>query len=337
MKRIILITLIITSGFVLTNCGNQEKATGQGDSKTQDQGNNYLVMAQENFESLDLSSRPASNSPVVLLGKTLFFDTQLSQTGEVSCNSCHDMNAFGVDNKPLSSGIKGHLSNRNSPTVFNSANQVAQFWDGRAATLREQVKMPIMDQSEMGMTEEEVILRLKADEKYQTQFAAAYPGEDISLDFMADALASFIESQVYHSKFDKFLLGETTLTDFELKGMQVFIEKGCTDCHDGALLGGDDFEKFGIFKNYWVLTKSAEKDSGRYMITRDQEDLFVFKIPTLRNVGMTQPYFHDGSVQDLKEAVKVMGQTQLDIELTNQEADAIVSFLATLTGNNPTI
>lgn len=334
MKNLVRAMLLIALSTSIFNCGG-EKATNGSDNTNE--ATDFLALAQENFESLDLSVRPDRDHPKVVLGKTLFFDTQLSETGEVSCNSCHDLNKFGVDNKPLSPGIKGHMTDRNSPTIFNTANQVAQFWDGRAATLREQVRMPIMDESEMGMTKEALLVRLRNSPDYEARFEAAFPDEEIVMDNMADALASFIESEVYHSKFDQFLLGKVQMTTLELKGMQVFIEKGCTDCHDGALFGGDDFEKFGLFGDYWTLTKSEKQDSGRYLVTGNPDDLFVFKIPTLRNISKTQPYFHDGSVEDLSEAVKVMGKVQLDIDLSDEETEAIVQFLATLTGDHTTI
>lgn len=335
MKFFLNTILLIAAGAVLLSCSSEQQTNNQESDTTSK--NDPLELARDNFAALDLTNVPEKNSPEVVLGKTLFFDTKLSETGEISCNSCHNMQTFGVDNEVLSKGIKGHMTERNSPTVLNSAPQVAQFWDGRAATLREQVRMPIMDQSEMGMTEEALVNRLKADNTYVTQFTAAYPGEEITIDFMADALASFIESEVYYSRFDKFLLGSADLTPIELEGLRVFVEKGCTDCHDGSLLGGDDFEKFGLFENYWTLTKSAKQDSGRYLITEDPEDVFVFKIPSLRNVEKTEPYFHDGSVRDLAEAVKIMGKTQLDVELTDQETKAIVKFLSTLTGDNTSI
>lgn len=334
MKNLIRAMFLIALSTSIFNCGGEQATTA---SDNTNETTDFLALAQENFESLDLSERPEPNHPKVVLGKTLFFDTQLSETGKISCNSCHDLKKFGVDNKPLSPGIKGHMTDRNSPTIFNTANQVAQFWDGRAATLREQVRMPIMDESEMGMTEEALLLRLRNSPDYQARFEAAFPNEEIMMDNMADALASFIESEVYHSKFDQFLLGKAELTTLELKGMEVFIEKGCTDCHDGALFGGDDFEKFGLFDDYWSLTKSEKQDSGRYLVTDNPDDLFVFKIPTLRNINKTQPYFHDGSIENLNEAVKIMGKVQLDVDLSDEETEAIVQFLATLTGDHTNI
>ncbi|MDW3194546.1 MAG: cytochrome c peroxidase [Cytophagales bacterium] len=329
------ILLAVLSTMIFFSCGG--KTTSAEVSQTNPEKTDLLELARENFESLDLTKRPDKDHPKVVLGKVLFFDPQLSETGEVSCNSCHDLKKFGVDNKPLSKGIKGHMTQRNSPTILNTSGQVAQFWDGRSATLREQVRMPIMNLTEMGMTEAMLVDRLKKSPDYQKRFELAFPGEEILIENMADAIASFIESEVYHSKFDKFLLGQVNLSKVELKGMQVFIEKGCTDCHDGALFGGDDFEKFGLFQDYWAMTKSHKPDSGRFLITGDPDDLYVFKIPTLRNIDKTQPYFHDGSVRDLKEAVKVMGKVQLNVDLSNDETEAIVQFLATLTGDHSTI
>lgn len=339
MRRFKFFTLHLTLSCLFISCGDgketgtQEQSSSPKELNTED----FRALAGQHFETLDLSSLPDKNGPKVVLGKALFFDPRLSETGEVSCNSCHDINKFGVDNKALSEGVNGHMTERNSPTILNTSGQVAQFWDGRATTLREQVRMPIMNESEMGMTEETLISILKSDEQYQQQFGLAFPNEEIDMDNMADALASYIESEVYYSKFDLYQLGETELSASELAGMKIFIDKGCTDCHDGVLLGGNDFEKFGVFDDYWKLTKSTSQDSGRFLVTGDPEDLYVFKTPSLRNVSMTQPYFHDGSVESLQEAVRIMGKVQLDIDLSNEEVRAIVGFLSTLTGENSSI
>ena len=326
MKHNLHCFLIISS--ILLGCDNGKKnSSGAKPSLLED--------AQTYFEPLDLTNVPDKNDPKVVLGKEIFFDKRFSKDYSTSCNSCHDMAKFGVDNLAASHGTDGALTGRNSPTVLNVSGHIAQFWDGRAKTLRDQIRMPMLALGEMSMPDEAAILeRLNDGDKYKIMFAGLY-ADGITLENMSDAVASFIESFTFPSKFDKFLNGEEELNDAALRGLSQFIDKGCVDCHAGQLFGGEEFEKFGIYYDYWRFTSSDHLDSGVYKLTKDPDDLFVFKVPSLRNSRVTYPYFHDGSVNDLNQAIIIMGKTQLDVEISKSEAADIAEFLNTLTTEFP--
>ena len=273
------------------------------------------------------------DTPVqVALGERLFFEKRLSKNETQSCNSCHsvDQGLAGVDNEPTSPGAFGKRGGRNSPTVLNAGFHVAQFWDGRAATLEDQAKGPILNPIEMGMPDAStVIQRLQSDRTYTQQFAQAFPGakEPLTYDNLARAIAAFERTLVTKDRFDDFLRGQdTALTAKEQQGLREFVTVGCTTCHHGPLVGGKEFKKFGIFES--VL---AENDKGRIDVTKDEADEGVFKVPSLRNIAITGPYFHDGREGDLKAAIKTMGKIQLSVNLTADQVDSIAAYLNSMT------
>lgn len=332
MKNTYLIYLL--TSVVLLGCGGDKKQAA-----TEEKVDELRENARLNFMPLEASAKPDDpNNPKIVLGKKIFFEKGLSADNSTSCNSCHDVSKYGVDNLAFSPGAKGGSSKRNSPTILNTHMQVAQFWDGRVKTLREQIRMPIMTDGEMSMASEQSIVdALNRIDGYKEMFTSVYPGSNgINIEDMSDAVATYIESLVYPSKFDKYLTDNSfNLNQHELLGLKLFMEKGCTDCHQGRLLGGDSFEKFGVHDIYWKYTRGIDIDSGKYAVTGNVEDIFVFKVPSLRNVDKTYPYFHDGSVQQLEKAIQVMGKVQLDEEINAREASSIAEFLATLTSEIP--
>ncbi|MDQ7056460.1 MAG: cytochrome-c peroxidase [Persephonella sp.] len=268
----------------------------------------------------------------VELGKKLYYDPRLSLSGVISCNTCHNLATFGVDGVETALGHEFKTGGRNSPTVLNAGFHIAQFWDGRAKTLEDQAKGPILAHVEMAMPNPEfVVLKLKTIPGYVEEFKKVFGGNDpITYDNVAKAIAAFERTLVTPSRFDKFLNGDVNaLTKKEKEGLRLFIDKGCASCHNGVAVGGEMFAKFGIVKPY------PTPDMGRYKVTKKEEDKYVFKVPSLRNIAMTYPYFHDGSVWDLREAVRIMGETQLGIKLSHDEIDKIVAFLKSLTGKIP--
>jgi cytochrome c peroxidase len=275
----------------------------------------------------------------VLLGKMLYYDTRLSMKGNNSCNSCHNLSTFGVDNKSFSIGDDGLPGGRNSPTVLNAALHTTQFWDGRAKDVEEQAGMPIMNPVEMHMPSKALVEdRLKKDENYKKLFAAAFPNDKNAVSYgnLEKAIGAFERTLITPSKFDEYLAGKASaLTKEEKEGLDLFMKTGCTTCHAGVALGGQMFQKFGIYGNYWDLTKSAKVDSGKITISKNAADLYVFKVPSLRNVEKTGPYFHDGSVTDLNKAISIMAKAELNKTLSDAEAKSIATFLKTLTGKVP--
>jgi cytochrome c peroxidase len=289
------------------------------------------------------TSAPNPNNEIteekVALGKTLYYDKRLSKDQTQSCNTCHDISNYGVDNEPTSKGDNGGRGTRNSPTVFNAALHAAQFWDGRNKDVEQQAGGPILNPVEMAIPDENFILdRLKKVDEYKTMFAAAYPADEDPFTYknLTWAIGAFERTLLTPSKFDKYLAGDDkALTIAELKGMNTYVEVGCATCHAGSLLGGTLFMKFGLTTNYWDLTHSTVIDSGKYVETHNPADMFVFKSMPLRNIEKTAPYFHDGSVAGLEDAVKIMAQTELNRKLTEEQVADITTFLKTLTGDIP--
>jgi cytochrome c peroxidase len=268
----------------------------------------------------------------VELGRMLYFDTRLSKNQDVSCNSCHDLNTYGVDNKPTSTGHKKQLGGRNSPTVYNAGGHLVQFWDGRAATLEDQAKGPILNPVEMAMpSAEHVVETLKSIPGYVTAFQKAFPGETdpVTYDNLARSIGAFERQLVTPSRFDQFLGGdEKALTQNEKLGLQKFLAQGCQTCHKGPALGGS-LQKLGL------VVPFQAKDQGRFDLTKKESDRMIFRVPTLRNVAKTGPWFHDGSIKELPTAVKLMAQHQFGKQLTDDDAKQIVVFLDSLTGELP--
>lgn len=271
----------------------------------------------------------------VALGKKLFFDKRLSINDSQSCASCHRLEEgfAGVDNLPTSPGAKGTLGDRNSPTVLNAGFQRSQFWDGRAENLVEQAKGPILNPVEMGMPDEQTVEnKIRGIEEYQQAFAETFPNSTPAITYqnIAEAIAAFERTLITPSRFDDFLKGDAkALTETEQRGLETFIKKKCRSCHDGALLGGESFEKLGDKNPY-----DNQKDQGLYALSKDENDRMVFKVAPLRNVALTSPYFHDGKIKSLEEAIRKMAKLQLDEELTDKEVADIAAFLKSLTDKN---
>ena len=296
-----------------------------------------LRRAQRFFKPLpDEMPAPPDNPTTpekVELGKMLYYEPRLSLSGFISCNSCHNLATFGVDNEETSIGHKWQLGPRNAPTVLNAGFHIAQFWDGRAKDLEEQAKAPILNPVEMAIPDSMfAVKRLKSIPEYVELFKKVFPDDPdpVNYDNIAKAIAAFERTLVTPSRFDKFLQGDKdALTTEEKEGLKLFISKGCASCHNGVAVGGGMYSKIGLLKPY------PTEDKGRFEITKKKSDMFVFKVPSLRNVARTYPYFHDGKVWDLREAVRIMGETQLGIQLKDEEIDKIVAFLRSLTGEIP--
>ncbi|SFM03476.1 cytochrome-c peroxidase [Nitrosomonas communis] len=273
------------------------------------------------------------NTAMVELGKMLFFDTRLSKSGFISCNSCHNLSMGGTDNLKTSIGHKWQQGPINAPTVLNASMNLAQFWDGRAKDLKEQAGGPIANPGEMAFTHDDVIKMLNTIPQYKDQFKKAFNSDKIDIDGVTSAIAAFEETLVTPgSRFDKWLEGDKeALTKAELDGYTLFKSAGCTKCHNGPAVGGNSFEKMGVHKPYETKSPAV----GRMEVTGKEEDRFVFKVPTLRNVELTYPYFHDGGALTLEEAVDIMGKIQVNREFNKEEIANIVAFLKTLTGKQP--
>lgn len=269
----------------------------------------------------------------VELGKTLFFDPRLSRSGAISCNSCHNLSMGGSDNLAASIGDRWQKGGINSPTVLNSSMNIAQFWDGRAKDLKEQAGGPIANPAEMASSHAVAVAMLETIPGYKEQFRKVYNTDTIDIKQVTDALAAFEETLVTpNARFDKWLKGDkTAINAQELKGYELFKSAGCVACHNGAAVGGNSFQKFGIVEPY----KTTHTAQGRVDVTKQDQDRFTFKVPTLRNVELTYPYFHDGAAMTLTEAVDTMGRLQLGRKFTAEENADIVSFLKTLTGDQP--
>jgi len=275
-----------------------------------------------------------TNPAKVELGKQLFFDPRLSKSGFISCNSCHNLSMGGSDNLPSSIGHNWQQGPINSPTVLNSSLNLAQFWDGRAADLKEQAGGPIANPMEMGFTHTLAVDVLESIPQYKEAFKKVYGKNSIDIDQVTDAIAAFEETLVTpNSRFDKWLKGDKkALTKDELAGYQLFKEVGCTACHNGSAVGGNSFQKMGLVEPY-STQNPAEGVAG---LTGNDADRMKFKVPTLRNVELTYPYFHDGAYWNLEEAVDVMARLQLGRKLEKKQIDQITAFLKTLTGEQPT-
>jgi cytochrome c peroxidase len=271
----------------------------------------------------------------VKLGRKLFHDSRLSGNDTISCASCHVLSAGGVDNRVHSIGINGAEGGINAPTVFNSAFNFVQFWDGRAATLEDQIEGPLNNPIEMGTSWPQVLPKLTKDPDYPAEFSRIYADKEISPANIKDAIADFERSLLTpNSRFDKYLRGDkTALSSNEMHGYSLFQSYGCVSCHQGINLGGNMFERMGLMSDYFGdRGHPTDADNGRYNVTKNEADRHFFRVPSLRNVGLTAPYFHDGSAATLPEAVRFMAKYQLGRKIEDDDLNDIVSFLFSLTG-----
>lgn len=296
------------------------------------------------WDALPSTAPALANNPTtaekVELGRILFHDPRLSSTGTVSCASCHNVMAGGEDSRPNSMGVHGQTGGRSAPTVWNAAFSKVQFWDGRAPTLEAQAAGPVTNPIEMGMKSwDDVVVRLKAIDGYRVAFKKAFPDEAISEDTATKAIASYERTLITpNSSYDKFAKGnKSALTAQEKRGLKKMAEIGCLSCHSGAAFNGNgDFREFpAIFNSYLEKQYQFSNDKGLFEVSNKKEDEHFFKIPTLRNIALTAPYFHNGSVKTLEKAVKVMATVQLGRKLSSTEVEDIVAFLNALTGEFP--
>ncbi len=293
----------------------------------------------ENEPIRPLPEIPTLDPKLVALGRRLFFDGALSADGSVRCATCHDLASGGDDGRAHSIGIGGKQGGVNAPTVLNSALNFVLFWDGRAATLEEQAGGPIENPLEMGSSLPSVVSRLSTKPDYKAAFDAAY-SDGITPDHVREAIATFERTLLTEdAPIDRFLRGDqSALTPEQREGYELFKSAGCIACHQGANVGGNMFQRFGVMGNYFEdRGHVTEADYGRYNVTHNESDRFVFRVPSLRNVELTAPYFHDGTADTLERAVRVMAKYQLGRQLTNEQVDRIVAFLKSLTGRQPQV
>jgi len=266
------------------------------------------------------------------LGQQLYFDKRLSKNHDISCNSCHDVAKYGVDGSPTSTGHKQQVGGRNAPTVYNAAGHVAQFWDGRAKDVEEQALGPILNPIEMALPDQDAALRvLRSMPGYVAAFERAFGEDGVTWENVGAAIGAYERKLVTPAPFDRFLAGDDkALTDAQKRGLNTFVQTGCTACHNGALLGGTSYQKVGAAAPWPALT-----DRGRVEVTGNASDENVFKVPSLRNITETGPYFHDGKTVALDDAVVLMARYQLGRELPPADVQDIVSFLGALKGELP--
>jgi cytochrome c peroxidase len=301
-----------------------------------------LKAAREHFaplpKTMATAERPVTPA-LVELGRALFFDPRMSVDGTASCARCHQPAFYGADALAKSHGNHDKLNFRNAPTVLNAALQVKQHWVGDREDVEEQATKALTGPASFGNPNFDVpMARIKTIAGYLPMFQAAFPndGDAMTPANWGRAIGAYERTLVSRARFDDFLEGKPdALSGAEREGLQAFIDTGCIVCHNGVGIGGGEFKKFGVIEDYWKATGSKEIDEGRYLASKNPDDKYVFKVPSLRNVAMTGPYFHDGSVGSLADAVRTMARLQLGVTAGDKEVRAIVAFLASLTGTLP--
>ncbi len=319
------IVLVLTAA-LLPSCSSQPPLQGEVDPD--------LLLNFRPAPAVMESGKHSITEAKISLGRMLFYETRLSKDQNISCNSCHDLANYGVDNLPVSQGHRGQKGRRNAPAVYHAAGHTIQFWDGRAADVEEQAKGPILNPVEMAMTNSgEAEQALRSIPVYARAFTKAFPGDKqpVTMENAARAIGAFERKLVTRSRWDRFLEGDTAaLTGEEKTGFIAFYRAGCPSCHNGPYLGGRLYQKLGLVKAW-----PKQDDQGRFEITRQEHDRMVFKAASLRNVEKTAPYFHDGSVESLDQAVRLMAEHQVERPLTESETRMIVAWLKSLTGELP--
>lgn len=326
LDRFLYVALAVAIGFVLWQglAPESQPEASAVSSEAVDWGHQAL-------RPLVVEAKPLSEKAA--LGQRLFFDRRLSRDDTISCASCHNFALGGADRQPVSLGMAGRRGNINAPSVFNTSLHVAWFWDGRANSLQEQAAGPVHNPVEMDSSWDAVVAKLKEDIFYRTAFARLYP-DGISGANIADAIAHYERTLLTpNSRFDRFLLGDKdALSSLERTGYWRFLELGCASCHQGVGIGGNMFQRFGVMADYFADHPPTKADLGRYNVTGREEDRHVFKVPSLRNVALTAPYFHDASTATLEDAVTIMARYQLGRELPTEDLQALAAFLRSLTG-----
>lgn len=288
-------------------------------------------------DSMATADQPALPERVAL-GRRLFFDKRLSLDGAVSCETCHLPGLYGTDGLSKSVGVQHRLNARNAPTVLNAALQFKAHWDGGRDSVEDQATRALIGQASFGNPDYPAVIRNIKALGYEPAFKAAFPSDPdpVRPENWGRAIGSYERTLVTPAPFDAFLRGEDgALPEPARRGLALFIEEGCANCHRGVALGGMSFQKFGLFGEYWKATGHPDVDEGRFTLTHDPEDQYRFKVPGLRNVAVTPPYFHDGSVADLETAIRLMGQLQLGKALTPAQTADLAAFLNSLTGAIP--
>lgn len=277
----------------------------------------------------------------IALGKELFFEERLSLNNNQSCNTCHNLDNYGVDNERVSKGSNGALGSRNSPSVFDAAFHFAQFWDGRAKSIEEQAAFPILNPKEMALPNKEMaVRRLRKIPAYVQKFKRAFPNAKDALTFenITRAIGAFERTLVTTSRFDEYTAGDmNALSTEEKRGLKLFLGLNCAPCHSGSTVGGLMPQRFGQVGQYSDYTGHLNSDKGIANLSGQPADENVFKVPSLRNVVHTAPYFHDGSVETLDEAIRIMAKAQLNTALSEEEVSAIKAFLTSLSSSTSTL
>jgi cytochrome c peroxidase len=334
--------LALGAALALGGCGDDEEEQAaqtdepEAEAEPVQEERPLRELVADTFEALPSEVDVDRNK--MLLGRRLYHDPQLSGDGTVSCSTCHMLSHGGAEPRATSVGIRGQTGPINSPTVLNSAYNFRQFWDGRAADLTEQAAGPIGNPIEMDGDWDTILERLNADEEYVSQFQEAYGEDGLTQENVLDAIVQYERYLVTPSAFDRWLGGDDdALTEQQQRGLRLFAETGCTTCHRGRNLGGTMYQKMGLVHDYFERRggELTEADLGRFNVTGEDADRHKFKVPTLRNVELTSPYFHDGNEQELSGAVRTMAYVQLGEELTDDQVGDIVAFLESLTGELP--
>ena len=325
-KVIVVILILSLTGASLASQGDED----------------LLKQAKQIFAPLPqvmLSDKNPITPEKAKLGKMLFYESRISVDGTVSCTKCHPIGLYAADGLRKSIGNNCKFNPRNAPTVLNAAGQISAHWIGNRVDVEDQAKQSVIGPPSFGMPSYEAVeSKLKGIKGYIDLFKEAFPGESnpVTVDNFAKAVGSFERTLVTPSRFDSFLKGNAAaLREQEKKGLKTYIEAGCIMCHSGPNAGGQTYQKFGIVEPYWKYTKSEPIDEGRYLVTKNEADKYVFKVPIHRNVVNTSPYFHDGSVEKLEDAVWIMGKIQLGKDLNQSQVGEIVTFLRSLTGQIP--
>ena len=339
------LTWMISSAAAASVCSLALLGVGSVGAASDDQA--LLDRAKALFKPLPDSSaleNTALTPERVALGKALFYETRVSSDGRQGCVSCHNPAYHGGDSLPLSMGVHGKVLPRNAPTVFNTSLLVAQHYGGNRASVEEQAVKALTSPVAYGNANYEQAEKKLVQLGYQPWFDKAFPGQakSVSVQNWGIAIGAFERTLLTPAPFDRYLKGDSKALSAQAKqGLKTFIETGCAGCHSGVTVGGQSFQKFGITQDYWLVTGSTEKeafkgyDKGRFQDTKNEADAFMFKVPQLRNVAMTPPYFHDGTAATLPQAVRIMAQLQLGKQLSDAQVADIVSFLESLTGEVP--
>jgi cytochrome c peroxidase len=333
-KYLPLVTLM-----ALAACGGSEtpaeKPDGDAQVKTEPEKKEPIHTAIFKPLPKEPVAGPAGRSEALVdLGRMLYYDTRISKNHDISCNSCHMLDKFGVDGEPTSPGHKGVRGDRNSPTTYNASLHFAQFWDGREPTVEAQALGPVTNPVEMAIpTPDYAVKVIKSMPGYVEAFEKAFPDDEdpVTFENFGKAVGAFERGLITRGKFDAYLEGDASaLSDAEVEGLDTFVKTGCVSCHNGQLLGGNAYQKLGAVKPY------ETEDLGRFKVTNNEADKYMFKVPSLRNIAETGPYLHDGSVASLADMIRIMGEHQLGKELDDETVGKIETFMGALTGEVPT-